>query len=206
MLYEKTVTFQFKGKRNYVHGTDIYDAALEIIKEHFGLYPLKFTGSFHLLLANDGLFRIYEADHDLKDTNPHALFLFTINDSNYKILLLPAPRKVTDSYEYDENRVLHKAQLSTNRIHKTFSSAYTYMEQIVAMTKKLHLIIYPETSWLFTRIQLSNFLDPIMYFHKTLTVEFEKNFYNKLTQSSIALDNEPGGSIYFTARLRKEIS
>ena len=80
------------------------------------------------------------------------------------------------------------------------TSAYTYIEQMVAMTKRLHISLYPqaEGQWLFAKIQMSNIIDPDLFIDRWLAIKSENNFHYKLTKNSIKLDDIALGTIWFS--------
>lgn len=206
MLNETLVPFRFKGGRSYVHGTDIYDSMLEMVLDYFGEYPDSVKGSFHGLLENNGVFRIYNSGELLVNEQFFALFSILMKENTYQLVLLDAGTPISLSYEYDEQKVLKNMALKDETITMQFKSIYTYIEQIVSMTKKLHLTIYPAAKgkWLFTKILVDKAVDPALYPRKVLSVKAERNFQNKLTQCSIKLDNQPIGSIFFSLMPQKE--
>jgi len=206
MLNERLVPFRFKGGRSYVRGTDIYDSMLEMVLDYFGEYPDSVKGSFHGLLENNGIFRIYESGEPLGDERLFALFSILMKENMYQLVLLDAGTPISLSYEYDEQKVLENVVLKDETITMQFKSTYTYIEQIVSMTKKLHLTIYPATKgkWLFTKILVDKAVDPALYPRKVLSVKAERNFQNKLTQCSIKLNDHPIGFIFFSLMPQKK--
>jgi hypothetical protein len=169
-------------------------------------YPTSVTGSIHGMLENNGIFRVYESSEPLGKDKLFALFSIHMKGKTCQIVLLDAGTPISSSYEYDEQKVLANTILQSDTIAMRFKPAYTYMEQIVTMTKKLHLTIYSGANgkWLFTKIHIKDALDPSLYLNKVLTVKAEKNFQNKLTQCSITLDDQPTGSIFFSLMLQTD--
>jgi len=206
MLNETLVPFKFKGGRSYVHGTDIYDSMLEMVLDYFGECPDSVKGSFHGLLENNGIFRVYESGEPLGDERLFALFSILMKENTYQLVLLDAGTSISLSYEYDEQKVLKNIVLKDETITMPFKSTYTYIEQIVSMTKKLHMTIYPEAKgkWLFTKVHIYDVVDPTLYSGKVIAVRLIKNFQNKLTQCSIKLNNYPIGSIFFSLMPQKK--
>jgi hypothetical protein len=206
MLNERLVSFRFKGGRSYAHGTDIYGCMLEMVLDYFGEYPDSVKGSFHGLLENNGIFRIYESVESLGHEQLFALFSIIMKENMYQLVLLDAGTPIFLSYEYDEQKVLENMALKDQTITMQIKSTYTYIEQIVSMTKKLHLTIYPgaKGKWLFTKIHIYDLIDPTLYLGKLIAVRSIKNFQNKLTQCSIKLDDHPIGSIFFSLMPQKK--
>ena len=108
--------------------------------------------------------------------------------------------RISSSYSYNEEKVLEGARIEDDAIRMVAKKRYSYMEELVAMTKKLHLSLYPSAigKWLVTKIVIEHFVDPNSYWGHVLAVKSERNFHNRLTQCSIRLDRERLGVIYFS--------
>ena len=200
MLHERNIEFKFKGERRYVQGPDIYDGMLATVHDYFKEYPVRVSGTFHRLLNENGICRIYEYKNLINKENYYAVFDIIINNNDYEVSILNDGNSITSSCEYDEKKVLTNMVFDKEKIILPFNSAYTYTEQIVAMTKKLHLKLFSEADgkWLFTKIQINDIIDPALYQGSILSVEAERNFHYKLTQCSITLDNHKIGSVWFS--------
>ena len=201
MLLEKKIQFRFKGRRNFVHGTDIYNCLLETLKDNFDSYPSQIRGSFHRLLKHNGILHIYSNREEFNQELLFAGFVLLINNGEYHAGLSSADTPVISSYDYDEQDVLDGQSFDDDTVKLAFNTSYTYIEQIVAMTKRLHFSLYPDVKekWLFTKIRLQNKIDPRLFPGRELSVKAGKNFHNKLTQNMLALDNEPMGDIWFSS-------
>ena len=158
MLFEKEIVFSFKGNRDYIHGTDIFDKILDTVGVLFKEYPNKMKGSFHQPLESNAILRIYDDAGELHLENLNALFSFQLKNSSYHACLTEVNSQITSSYEYDEKRVLDKMIIERETARMVAKSSYTYIEQMVAMTKKLHLTLYPDVApkWLFTKIEIQD--------------------------------------------------
>lgn len=201
MLHNVNVNFQFKGERNYVHGTDIYENMLRTVHDHFGEYPSRITGSFHRLLKNNGILCIYSDGEVIDNERAYVLFTILVGEKTYHLAIFDAESQIGSSYEYDEDKVLNGCLIRDKTITIKVKSTYKYIEQLVAMTKKLHLAIYPEAEgkWLFTKIQINDAVAPSRYFDKILSITAERNFQDKLTQSTIRINGKGIGFIYFSS-------
>ncbi len=200
MLLEKILNFEYKGQRTYVHGTDIYDSMLGTVRKHFEEYPRNITGSFHRLLTSNGIFRIYEDQIILDHESYYAFFTLRIRGKTYYAALSATGVQISSAYAYDEDKLLEGTSVRNATIKMIVKSVYTYIEQIVAMTKRLHITLYPEVKgkWLFTKIQISNVIDPDLFAGRELAIKSENNFHYKLTKNSINLDAIPLGTIWFS--------
>lgn len=208
MLYEETIHFKYKGNRDYVQGPDIYDAMLGKTLEVFAAYPTQVKGSFNRLLKNNGILRIHESIDKTDNEKLYAFFSITIGSDQYYAVLLDAGTKVSSSYNYDEEKVLENMVFQVDKVTMQIKSGFTYMEQIVAMTKKLHLLIYTEVKgkWLFTKINIRKYINPELYQNCHLAVKARKNFHYSLTQNLISVNGKEIGDIWFSMVKQKGVS
>jgi hypothetical protein len=203
MLYQKEITFKFKGNRDYVHGTDIFDKVLKNIRFFLNNYPTKINASFHSLLKSNGILRIYNYKEAIDRENLSALFSIQADAASFLITITSFNSAITSSYHYDEADVLYKSAIDNDSIKMIVKSSYTYIEQIVAMTKQLHLTIYPDAkkNWLFTKIEVIDLIDPTSYLNRELAIKAVKNFHYKLTQNAIFLNDNLIGNIWLSQAL-----
>lgn len=206
MLYEKKIPLRFKGKRNYIHGTDMFDNMLSNVRNFFNKYPNEIKGSFHRLLKFQGILRIYDNIEIIDPNIACANFSININGTIYQVIFTASKTPILSSYNYDENIVLDKLSIDNNEARMILKSSYTYIEQIVAVTKQLHLTFYPSGSgnWLFTKIHIRDFIDPSIFPGHMISIKIEKNFHCRLTQSSIFLDKKLLGRIWFSSEALEE--
>jgi hypothetical protein len=157
------------------------------------------------MLHNNGKFFIYEDAAKIEKDVIYADFIINFASKDYFVSLLDADSPVGSSYEYDEDVVLKGMVLSDKTIMLPVKTDYTYIEQIVAMTKKLHYEVYPadNINWLFTKFTLIDVIAPRNYDGRPLSVIAEKNFHNKLTKNIILLDYKHIGEIWFSHRTTK---
>lgn len=200
MLHEQIISYQFKGNRTYVQGPDIFDSMLRTVLKYFKEYPSNISGSFHRLLNCNGICRIYGDEIILDHESFCAFFTLSIRTKTYHASITTMDDQISSSIEYDEEKILDGNSLKDTEIKMVSKSDYTYIEQIVAMTKKLHISLYPKVKgrWLFAKIQISNVIDPDLFVGRELAIKSENNFHYKLTKNSINLDDITLGTIWFS--------
>jgi hypothetical protein len=206
--YEIDIPFRYKGKRNYVHGPDIYNSVLRAVRDLLNVYPARINGSFHRLLRNNGICTIQK---DIDQTNregAYAIFSMKIKEEIFHASVYDAGTKISSSYSYDEKKVLEGVIVEDDEIRMVAKKRCSYMEELVAMTKKLHLSLYPNAigKWLVTKIMIEHVVDPNSYWGHVLAVKSERNFHNRLTQCSISLDAKRLGVINFSLFPGDEVS
>jgi len=202
MLYQKELIFKFKGKRTYVQGADIFDKVLEIVHDFFGTYPNLIKASFYNLLEHEGVFSIYDGTESINKESCCALFSIYIEQSKYRVKVTATENKILSSKQYNEDTVLAGINIKNKVASMIVKQSYSYMEQIVAMTKQLHFIVYPEVKgkWLFSKLDLKDVINPLLFLDKRLLIEAKKNFHYKLTQNAIYLDTKHLGDVWYSLK------
>jgi hypothetical protein len=200
ILYQKELIFKFKGRRTYVQGADIFDKVLEIVHNFFGTYPNLIRASFYNLLQHEALFSIYDETKPINKESCCALFSLYIGQSKYQVEVTATENKILSSKQYNEDAVLTGVNIKNKVASMIVKQSYSYMEQIVAMTKQLHFIVYQEAKgkWLFSKLELKDVIDPLLYLNQKLLIKAKKNFHYKLTQNAIYLDTKYLGDIWYS--------
>lgn len=193
--------FGFKGNRNYVHGSDIYPAALSIACELWGHYPDEVKCTFHNLLKNQGIFYLRSGEKKPSSEDIYARFIFRLGKSKYELVLNATNQPISVTRAYDEEEVLRFSKMSTRSIHMIVRSDYSYIEQIIAMTKRLHHVVYADVhdKWLFTKLHIKDRIAPEDYCESALEIRAERKVQNILSQCSIFVNDWPAGHIFYSA-------
>jgi hypothetical protein len=104
--------------------------------------------------------------------------------------------KVSSSLYYPEERVFEISQIEGCSISLAANSPLSFVETLVSMTKALHTALFPEAKgWLFCRLELKKLLPDVPL--KGMRVKLT-NRIGALTRSSISMNEDPPGSIYFS--------
>lgn len=195
------MNFEFKGNRNYVHGSDIYPAALHIVRELWGRYPDEVMCTFHNVLKSQGIFRLRSGVKGASSEDVYARFVFRLGESKHELVLNATNQPISVSRPYDEEDVLRFSEMSTKSIRMIVRSDYSYIEQIIAMTKRLHHVVYTDVhdKWLFTKLHIKNCIAPEDYRESALEIRAERKVQNILSQCSIFVNDSPVGHIFYSA-------
>ena len=198
---EVPANFGFKGNRNYVTGSDIYPAALHIARELWERYPDEVMGTFHKLLKSQGIFRLRSGEKGNSSEDIYARFIFRFGESKHELVLNATNQPISDTRPYDEEDVLRFSEMSTKSIRMIVRSDYSYIEQIIAMTKRLHHVVYTDVhdKWLFTKLHIKDRIAPEDYCKSALEIRAERKIQNILSQSSIFVNDSPVGHIFYSA-------
>ena len=131
-----------------------------------------------------------------KDINVEVRFISPSSD----IIgwLTETDEHVVDRIPYQEEDIVKKPLLMAILITIEGEVQFTPIEILVAMTKHLHMILYPVKvgKWFFTRLDLNRLLT--ISDASKFKVEIEKNLNNRLTKGSIHSGEEMLGYIYFS--------
>ncbi len=194
----KQITFQFKGTRNYIHGTDMFNIMTAVDTDETILSNIRFSvhGFVHKPLC-----QLYSADtkEALNSVpNVRARCQFDKNGSTQWLVLSESESDAAldGRYEYDEDRIVALCKQDADSLIITQTSPFSFIETIVAMTKHLHQQLFPEVigKWVFTRIEL----DTACYERENLALRFRHNMNYRLTKSDVLVNGEKLGDIYFS--------
>lgn len=193
-MKEYNLEFCFKGSRIYVHGTDIFNKVIEVLKNE--IKNEKIDLSFHGVAKTNMNLVAEKPEND-------ELLKFAIkftNDSGNKDVLYAVENGIGIEcrYEYPEGDIckLSTLDLENQKVVLNKESSYTFVENSVALNKYLLENLFPNANgkWYFTRFQLNKIPENIY----PLKLELKANFNFKLTKTEIFIDDESVGFIYFS--------
>lgn len=187
--------FQFKGSRNYVHGTDIYKAFYEFYQEFEAKRVEGLQISFHGMARNNLELVSECADEDIK-----ALLLVTAEGGEKAKYYLRETEDAPDGrYPYDEAAVVDGWVLGEDGLTASLDGPkyeFTSIESLVALNKAFLTKIHnPDGKWLFARLKIKGFL-PSQCNSIRLTTNRTTNL--RLVRSKIEVDGQAFGEIYFS--------
>lgn len=189
----------FKGSRDYVHGTDMYDAIVgfaasrlpgEISAIQLGIHRF-FRHAPDLVWFGDG--RVPERTGAVV-----ANFSMQSGGATHRGWLEDTTRPVACRKPYDEDRIGNMCRFEETTIVLEGTSEFRPIETIVAMTKQLHNRLYrvPAGRWIFTKLDIRRPLVPADASFPT--VSLLENLHNRLTKSEIGTAEGPIGHVYFS--------
>lgn len=196
MNIERPLEMQYKGDRNYLHGTDIFNETLSwLISQKRQIKDIDFA--FHRL-----------ASHQLKavvgsapeEGEPVAVCTYTSGSVRERVYLTETDRPITGRYPYPEDEIVNmmEVDLATRRGVLRADTSYSDIETWVAMTKSLHYKAFPQLNgrWLFVRGRFPQYIRRSMSHERVLVIASE--FNNRLTRSDALQDGVKVGEIYFS--------
>ncbi|MBQ4891124.1 hypothetical protein A9267_05740 [Shewanella sp. UCD-FRSSP16_17] len=188
--------FEFKGNRNYLHGTDFYRFTLDYAAQHMPENTRLSQLSFRKLARFQ-----CELTTQRPDTGTVvATGKFSPSDGDtVPLWWVEGNTLVEGRYEFDEDELVANAELTispaTIKMHKPVDD-YTCIEVLVALTKKMHNQIAPlsKGKWLFGQLNLTQNL-PTEY--QSAEIKLQSMLHGKFSVSEVWLDGVKLGQIRF---------
>lgn len=199
---EKRISFKFKfkGNRNYVHGTDLYNESIKFLSNNGYDDLSNIDMTFHKISKNQlsGLFYCEEDVSHLKDAA--FIFSFYFKTKKHYIILKENDTIINDRYSYNEDGILLSSSFNIEDksvLLKNFNG-FSCIERIVALNKGLLERLYSQKKgkWYFSRLQLYTKFKSAP--GDEIKIQLIRNMKFKLTKSIIYLNSEKVGHIYFT--------
>jgi len=191
MKEKMNLNFCFKGKRTYIHGTDIFT---KLTENHCG--SKKIDIAFHGITINNMTFSTDKPENEEVKVTFRALH----DGKKIKYFGIENGLTVDCRYEYFEDRIVDSSTVDIveESILLNRHTEYSFIEHIVAMNKSLMETLYPEVNgkWYFTRLQLSESIN--LSDCKSLKLILKSNFQFKLTKTVIFVNEKEVGFIYFS--------
>lgn len=192
--------FCFKGIRNYVQGPDIFDAVIYKLKKDFDINKIsdiKYS-AHEMLTENANLFIVNEFNKNEYE-KINSIVTFKIEDKKYHAVIVQNDNKIECSNEYSEETVRTKSIINNSTIlfENTLDNSLT--ELIVSMNKYfLQKTIKEDGKWIVTKFEYNNLMNLENIKYKNLQLELTNNFNNKLTKSTVKVDDKIVGYLYFS--------
>lgn len=184
--------FCYKGGRDYVHGTDIFNEL-----SHFVGDVPTIDCVFHGIARQQLIFS------DRAPPETREIKVVCIYEKCNKIVRVYGTEreKIIDChYDFPEDEILNGCELDPVEKHIVLldKSRFSFIENVVAMNKKLLKTLFDAKSgkWFLVRIKLDN--GSWKQCEPGLTVRFSVNFNFRLIRSDILYNQSKLGEIYFS--------
>jgi hypothetical protein len=188
----------FKGNRNYLHGTDLFDAMVALNGEASGSAISDIRMSFYRPITHR-VEAVRARPGSAASSHPAAMFELKIDGAPVIWALQEkAGQAVEGRRPYDEDAVAAGSRVEDRAIAQAKPTPYTFIERVVALNKRLLDALQGgrKVSWWFARLELGR-LPPAA---PALRLGVETELGGRLVRSSIAVDGAPAGSIYFSEK------
>lgn len=187
---------RFKGERTYLHGTDLFDAMVELARRATGAGVSDIRMSFYRPIRRSVAARRVTSGAAV----PRPCALFELKSAGQPVAweLIEGSEPVAGRRPYDETDVTAGAVVRDRLITQPAPTAYSFIERVVALNKRLldQLRGDPSVSWWFGRLELSRLPAPA----PALDLRVETDLGARLVRSSIEIDGRREGSIYFSEK------
>lgn len=198
------LNFRYKGDRQYIHGTDMFNKCFRVMKEQTQgkIENLEFT--IHKMTDSNLSLMLYQNQQFLDvDDRDIAILKFSSCGLLWQANLINADTKPTDRYSYDEASIVELCEIDDTARYIFLNSGetpYSEIETLVSMTKALHLKLFPQllSSWVFCRWESPCW--PLGGSMRGVCIRLLQAAGTRLTKSEVSLEGEVLGNIYFSAR------
>jgi hypothetical protein len=202
MTQEFDLTFQYKGARDYVHGTDIYNLSVEALKKLGYSDLIGFDMSFHKVIEGNLRCEIFEGKSISSSEDLAVLIRFRNNNTDYVLSMRENGEPIEGRYPYPEDEICQAGVIDfeARSIKLTHFSGHTIIEKIVALNKHLLSQLFKEElgKWYFGKLQLDKDISVLDI--DNFQIKLERNIGVKFTKSTIILNGEQVGSIFFSMK------
>ncbi len=189
----KQVSFPFKGNRDYIQGTSVFNAIVTF-SQQIGIKQGTIDINFKAMIESPNCvieLRAAQSD-DAVSAN------ISCAQSGKKISLVVNPSSITSPMhrvKYDETNICKNSDVSELTISQKNLSHEDRIELVVALCKKLHIeTIDHNKKWIFSRYK-GEF--PILI-DKELRLNVVKRVGTRLTCSDVLADNKKIAQIFFS--------
>jgi len=200
MIQRYNLEFCFKGTRNYVQGPDIFDAVIKKIENDYSIAQMKDIkyAAHDMLLTNANLIIVEKFNkNDYKLIN--SVITFKIDNKKYYGVVIENINKIECIQEYTEEIVRAKSVINGSKVIFENILDDSLSELIVSMNKYFLQQTVPDNGkWIVTKFEYANLIDIMSITNKKISLEITNNFNNKLTKSTIRVDNYIVGYLYFS--------
>ena len=182
----------FKGDRTYLHGTDMFDALLELL-----------PGVSNISLRIHNISRrpldaVVLENGDAGRAGAIAIFSGDFDGEKKTVGLFERSGTPDNRYAYDEADVTARAEIDATARYAAMArnANYSFIEQLVALQKALLQSCYTESSvrWYFTRLNIARAYSDF----GSMTLRVTKALGTSLVCSSVSVDGAALGEIYFS--------
>jgi hypothetical protein len=191
----RSLELQFKGSRTYLQGGDIYNSINNIAPE--------LTGQSNAYLSQI-VFRRFarrECEVWIEQSFDNDLLVATGlitygKEESQRIWVVETNRPVNSRYEFNEKDIIDPAFMEGNQITLNKKTAYTPIEEVIALTKALDYALIPNVQgkWLFAQLELRQ---PFLKEQKSVRIVQKATLGRKFAIHDIFQDNVLIGEIRY---------
>ena len=176
--------FQFKGERNYVHGSDLYNKVSLLLGDDEYIKEISFRQ-----VTNKNCYLKNSAE-----VGDSVAGIVKTEKNQY--VLVEATTSANGSYQFDGELLVKSANIKQSVISMQMQKTHSLIENIIAMTKKLNYSVNPDVDgkWLFGQLKLDQ---PFPSNISDITIESTRRIPNRFSENAITIDEIYYGKIIF---------
>ena len=198
----RRLDFAFKGERSYVQGPDIVDTALRAVLEIRGV------GEVTNLVFAINRMTARSLDLVIDEQEPGDTAVASLGFESRRVkqraVLVERPEQASARRPYNEDalRAACQIEVPARTIRLETPSLLTPLEAMVAMTKALHIALFPGKpgQWVFCRLEAPRW--PLAVGDRHLAITLAHALGTRLTKSRASLGGELLAWIYFAHKER----
>lgn len=192
------IDIPFKGNRPYLRGADIYTALINFAKNQEPLFQGPVTINFRQLPKKACAFTFSDTGAP-SPAEVYADFSLGAEPAVKKTgWLIPIDGTAPHRIDFDEDALIKGAIVNDKMIELITPPKGLFIDQVVALTKKLHMINKPiaPSSWILTRIEFAeiSFEDPTL----PIMIRLVQILGRRLTRSEVSYGSKLIGNLYFS--------
>lgn len=173
----------FKGKRTYVHGSDIISSIESIFPNNVKIFKINFTD-----IIKKNVIKIIKPQKDIINVKAK----FSINEIDYHIIEIDKNISITN-IPYNEYLATEGYILSNKTIKLKKKNNFSNIEIIIALNKILLENIFNLRDFWF--VNLESALFPLSF--SEVELKYNKSLFNKFHETEIYMDYNFVGHIRF---------
>ena len=190
------VNFKFKGKRDYIHGTDIFRNFINHININFNLNRIT---NFDMQIKKKTNFN----QLILSKMNDEKIILnstceFFYEDIKIKLFMIDSKNIVNEFYDYDEN--LFENYILKKREHELnlrFNDNSNKIDHLIDSNKYLLTKIFNYNKWLFTGLKIYDGKFKNFWNCKNIKIKFSNSISNIFVKTILLINDVEVGEIFF---------
>lgn len=190
----------FRGERNYVHGTDIYDSISMYLERQYSIAAVGRLDLWFHRMSSHQMEGYILAKNEPLPPRPCVVCKFEIGATVETLYLLETELPIRCRLPYEEERIVERLKLFEDKkeIQLDESLPFSLIQIIVPLNKVLlqNLFHGVEGKWVFSRLKLDRPLPAS--FNSDVIVSFDRGLGVHLTRSRINIDSNYYGEIFFS--------
>lgn len=188
----KDFVFQFKGKRKYLHGTDLFRYLQSFFPSNFKSIDIK----FHRQINSQPKLIVLDKEKLISSSKNYLLTCNIVSKNKKNLVMIGTKKKINNSYPFDESLMYNKFKTNKDFAKCNLKTSLDDIDVVVALNKFWHNKKFNKKKgqWFFSRIKLKKKFKNKE--NKNIMLKKKIEFLNS-TVSSIYISKVLVGEIYF---------